>query len=75
MQAASRITEIVSGVQAAVALPEFDKLDAQSLRRVKREAAERGVSPATYWHEVRLSAAADLTADADARAIALAARR
>lgn len=74
MTSYNALAEIVGAAKQAAPLPEdYRDLNAQSRRRVEREAAEAGVTPQQFWKAILDAERAD--AAFEAHAIAKDARR
>lgn len=71
-----RIAKIVSDVQQQSPLPEtLDGVAASSRRRIEREAAAAGKTPADYYAELVAATLAQHDCEADAHDVAIRARR
>jgi hypothetical protein len=62
-------------ISAVVPLPEsLDELDADSRRRIEREAEAAGMTPTAYWRKVVEERKANIAAHSDAQTLARAVR-
>ena len=70
------LADIVKTAQKDAPLPaSYGELDAQSKRKIEREAEAKGVMPEALYAAIRAQAEQEAASDFDPRAIAAAARR